>query len=120
DADAAAVLARITRTPRGCPMNAFHRRPARGFATGLLVLLMALAAGPASGWHGGIDGDHDGMDDRDREDGHERPDPLRGILRRIDGFMQRNESDGVVMDARYVVNETEAVRLSVVSQLLAY
>src|SRR5207247_6559272 len=68
-ADAAAVLARITRTPRGCPMNAFHRRPARGFATGLLVLLMALAAGPASGWHGGIDGDHDGMDDRDREDG---------------------------------------------------
>jgi hypothetical protein len=42
------------------------------------------------------------------------------MVRRIDRFMQHNEVDGVDVDARVVVNETEAVRLSIVSQLLAY
>src|SRR5258706_2964323 len=42
------------------------------------------------------------------------------MSRRIDRFMQIHEVGGVVMDARYVVNATEAARLSVVSQLLAY
>jgi hypothetical protein len=52
------------------------------------------------------------------------PDPARQtrakLLRRLDWFFQRNEVDGVVLDARWVLNETEAVRLSVMPQLLGY
>ena len=47
-------------------------------------------------------------------------DPLIPVLRRIDQYFQRNEVDGFVLDPRYVVNATEAARLSVVPQLLAY
>ena len=42
------------------------------------------------------------------------------LLRRMDRYFQRNEVDGVVLDARWVLNETEAVRLSVMPQLLGY
>jgi len=48
------------------------------------------------------------------------PDPLDPLVHRIDQYFQRNEVDGVAIDARYVVNYTEAVRLSVTSQLLGY
>ncbi len=48
------------------------------------------------------------------------PDPRAAILRRMDRYFQRHEVDGVVLDARYVLNETEAVRLSVIPQLLGY
>ncbi len=47
-------------------------------------------------------------------------DDLVLLLRRIDRYFQQHEVDGVVIDSRYVLNYTEAARLSVVSQLLAY
>ncbi len=47
-------------------------------------------------------------------------DPLVPMLKRIDAYLQRNEREGVVLDARVSVNATEAIRLSVVSQLLGY
>ena len=47
-------------------------------------------------------------------------DPLVPMLRRIDRYLQQNETDGVVLDWRWVINETEAVRLSVQPQLLGY
>jgi len=47
-------------------------------------------------------------------------DDLLLLLRRIDTYFQQHEVDGVVLDSRYVLNYTEAARLSVVSQLLAY
>ena len=50
----------------------------------------------------------------------EARDPLIPTLQRIDRYLQRNETDGVVLDWRWVVNETEAVRLSVQPQLLGY
>ena len=48
------------------------------------------------------------------------PDPRDAIVRRMDRYFQRNEVDGVVLDSRWVLNETEAVRLSVTPQLLGY
>ena len=55
---------------------------------------------------------------------HRRPpaprDPLVPMLRRVDRYFQRHEVDGVVMDSRYVLNASEAARLSVISQLLGY
>ena len=50
----------------------------------------------------------------------EARDPLLPMLRRIDGYLQRAETGGVVLDWRWVINETEAVRLSVQPQLLGY
>jgi len=50
----------------------------------------------------------------------EARDPLVPMLRRIDRYLQQNETDGVVLDWRWVINETEAVRLSVQPQLLGY
>jgi hypothetical protein len=47
-------------------------------------------------------------------------DPRIGLLRRMDRYFQRHEMDGVVLDSRWVLNETEAVRLSVIPQLLGY
>jgi hypothetical protein len=47
------------------------------------------------------------------------PDPRDAIVRRMDRYFQRNEMDGVVLDSRWTLNETEAVRLSVTPQLLA-
>jgi len=48
------------------------------------------------------------------------PDPRAALVRRMDHYFQRHEVDGVVLDARWTLNETEAVRLSVIPQLLAY
>lgn len=50
----------------------------------------------------------------------EARDPLVPMLLRIDRYLQQNETDGVVLDWRWVINETEAVRLSVQPQLLGY
>jgi hypothetical protein len=51
----------------------------------------------------------------------ETRDPLVPTLRRIDRYLQRSETpDGVVIDWRWVINETEAVRLSIQPQLLGY
>src|SRR5947207_994022 len=44
----------------------------------------------------------------------EARDPLVPMLRRVDRYLQRSETpDGVALDWRWVINETEAVRLSV-------
>lgn len=59
----------------------------------------------------------DQIDCRGRSD---RRDRLIPLLRRINRFFERNETDGVTIDSRWVLNYTEAVRQSVVSQLLAY
>jgi hypothetical protein len=50
----------------------------------------------------------------------ERLDPLVPLVLRMDRYFQQNETDGVVLDWRWVVNETEAVRLSVTPLLLGY
>jgi len=42
------------------------------------------------------------------------------MIHRFDCYIQRNEVDGVLLDWRVVINATEAARLSVVPQLLAY
>ena len=47
-------------------------------------------------------------------------DPIIPAVRRIDQYFQRHEVNGLVLDSRYVINATEAARLSVVPQLLAY
>lgn len=48
------------------------------------------------------------------------PDPLLPLLHRNCGFFRRNELAGITLDSRYAVNPSEVIRLSVVSQLLAY
>src|SRR5437899_704181 len=97
-------------------MTASCRLGAGGLAMCVATLVLALAV-PAAAHAGGEDHPGRGHPRHHRDDDR---DPLPGIVRRIDRFMQLNESDGVVMDARYVINPTEAARLSVVSQLLAY
>jgi FlgD Ig-like domain len=47
-------------------------------------------------------------------------DPLIPMIRRTDRYLQNHEVDGVVMDWRVIINASEAARLSVVPQLLAY
>jgi len=48
------------------------------------------------------------------------PDPIPGLVQRIDRYLQDHEVDGVTRDPRWVLNETEEIRQSVVCQLLAY
>jgi len=57
---------------------------------------------------------------RVRADDPERLDPLRPMVRRIDGFFRSHEVDGVTMDSRYAINPSEAIRMGVVCQLLGY
>ena len=59
-------------------------------------------------------------DPSDRCRPRDRRDPLVPLLLRITRYFERNEIDGVTIDSRVVYNRTEAVRLSVVSQLLGY
>lgn len=47
-------------------------------------------------------------------------DAVAPMLRRIDRYLQSHEVNGVVLDPRVALNATEAARLSVVPQLLAY
>ena len=47
-------------------------------------------------------------------------DPLIPMLHRMDRYFQRHEVDGVTMDSRYSINPSEAIRMSVVCQLLGY
>jgi hypothetical protein len=47
-------------------------------------------------------------------------DPLVPLLLRIHAYFQGHEVDGVAMDSRYAINPTEAIRMSVVCQLLGY
>lgn len=100
------------------------RRTARAWLACAFVVLAAVASTSAIGHTlQGQNPREDPRDDPDATDPRDtgaRGDPLMGIVRRVDRYMQSNEVDGVVLDARYTVNETEAVRLSVVSQLLAY
>lgn len=47
-------------------------------------------------------------------------DPLVPLVYRMDRYFQAHEGDGVTLDSRYWFNPSEAIRMSVVSQLLAY
>src|SRR5262245_66628338 len=47
-------------------------------------------------------------------------DPLAGMIHRVDAFLHRAEAEGVTRDPRSFGNASEEIRLSVVSQLLAY
>jgi hypothetical protein len=42
------------------------------------------------------------------------------MLQRIDTYFRGHEVEGVTMDSRYSVNPSEAIRMGIVSQLLAY
>lgn len=79
--------------------------------------------------HGAAAGDSPGTGDvatRRREDPpwwldpRDHRDPLVPLLRRISDYFHAHEVDGVTLDARVVLNRTEAIRLSVISQLLGY
>jgi hypothetical protein len=48
------------------------------------------------------------------------PDPLLPLIHTVEGFFHRNEIDGITRDARYALNPSEVIRLSIVSQLLGY
>jgi hypothetical protein len=48
------------------------------------------------------------------------PDPLLPVTLRISQYFREHETDGVTRDSRYALNPPEVIRLSVVSQLLAY
>lgn len=77
-----------------------HRRRARGTPRwiGLTALLALALAGPARA---------------------ER-DPLIPMLLDLDRYFQAHEADGVTMDSRYDINPSEAIRQSVVCQVLGY
>jgi len=47
-------------------------------------------------------------------------DPLVPMLRRMNRYFHRHEVDGVTIDPRVVLHASEAIRLSVISQLLGY
>jgi len=78
-----------------------------GFATAVALAIALIPAAISSAWARAVPE-------------IEARDPLVPMLRRIDRYLQRNETDGVVLDWRWVINETEAVRLSVQPQLLGY
>ncbi len=48
------------------------------------------------------------------------PDPVPGIVERLNRYFHAHEADGVCLDSRYDLAPTEVIRLSVVSQLLGY
>lgn len=48
------------------------------------------------------------------------PDPMRPLLNRMEAYFHREEIDGITRDSRYALNPTEVIRLSIVSQLLAF
>ncbi len=50
---------------------------------------------------------------------HDR-DPLDPLIGRMDRYFQQHEVDGVTMDSRYSVSPSEAIRQSVVCQVLGY
>lgn len=47
-------------------------------------------------------------------------DPVLPLMRRIHRYFAANEVDGVCLDSRYSYNPSEAIRMSVVCQLLGY
>jgi len=47
-------------------------------------------------------------------------DPLLPLLHRMESYFRREEIDGITSDARYSLNPAEVIRLSIVSQLLAF
>lgn len=47
-------------------------------------------------------------------------DPLLPLVHRMDEYFQGHETDGVTMDSRYSINPSEAIRMSVVCQVLGY
>ncbi len=94
------------------PCRTPHRAAARflALAVGLAALCLpaALRAAPRVA---------------DVEDGRRSagpPDSLSLLIRRMDGYLQRNEVDGVTMDWRYAVSPSEEIRQTVVCQVLAY
>ncbi len=48
------------------------------------------------------------------------PDPLLPVTLRIGNYLAHHETYGATLDSRYPINPSEVIRLSVVSQLLAY
>lgn len=82
-----------------------------------LAIVLALAAPAYAGRPPGI-----GVNSGDGHDAYERlrRDPLIPLLHRVNRFFHAHEADGVTMDARYPINPSEAIRMSVVSQLLGY
>ena len=78
-----------------------------------LVLAMVAGAGTASA--------HEG----ERREGHGRgpgrhPDPLSALVRRMDRYFVEHAVNGVTLDSRFDINPPEAIRQSVVCQLLGY
>ncbi len=90
--------------------RSYHSRSfvLRVFALGVAALALATLAGTAA------------ARGRPEHPPGPEPDRLVAMLRRFDRYMQSHETDGVVLDARVALNATEAARLSVVPQLLAY
>jgi hypothetical protein len=74
-------------------------------------MLFASAAARADG----RDPEPRGRPDRERE-----PEPLTAMVRRMDRYFVEHAVDGVTLDSRFDINPPEAIRQSVVCQLLGY
>ena len=93
-------------------MSQPHRRVA-------LVLGLALAAGWSSAAAHEPERRPDGHRDSGRDSGRE-PGPLTAMVRRMDRFFVDKAVDGITLDSRFDINPPEAIRQSVVCQLLGY
>jgi hypothetical protein len=84
--------------------------PLRRVALVLGLLLVATAARAD---------EHD-AEPRGRRDREREPEPLTGLVRRMDRYFVEHAVDGVTLDSRFDINPPEAIRQSVVCQLLGY
>ena len=97
---------------------------ARSWGALALVLAALLALAPSTARAAqtapaNVRGGGDSDDSRGREGGdHERP--SEDLLARMTAFFHRGEVGGVTPDSRSTINPSEAARLGVVSQLLAF
>ena len=80
-----------------------------------LVLGLVLATGFASAAAHESERHPEGHHDRKRE-----PGPLTAMVRRMDRYFAEHAVDGITLDARFDINPPEAIRQSVVCQLLGY
>jgi hypothetical protein len=87
------------------------------FSVAIAAALLVAFPGTAPATVAAIAGGSDSVDCRYPGRDH---DPLVPLLSRMNRYFEQHETEGVTIDSRFVLNYTEAVRLSVVSQLLAY
>ncbi len=81
------------------------------------LALISLAPGAALA---GRNESAEAKDGREHHRPHLAADPLVPLIGRIDRYFRQHRVEGVTMDARYAYDPHEAIRMSVVCQLLGY